>query len=108
MEYTINNRLIVETYKNEGLKTETKNGFAMISQKITLKGLKVLIDAKLADGTYVRAGSKAYIKEEILHTQPWAKKVLECDTLSTPFIIVDMQYVEFISHADDGPTVPAA
>lgn len=104
MQHTVNNRLIVESYKKEGLKAETKNGFAMISQKITLKGLTVLMDAKLADGTYVRAGSRAYIREELLHTQPWANKVLECDTLpGKSFIVVDMQHVEFVAHAPDTP-----
>lgn len=97
MSHTVNDRLILETYKKEALRSDVKNGFASISQKSGLKGLTVLMDARLRNGTLVPAGSKAYIREENLHTQPWANKPLECDTLKVPFIVVDMTYVEFIS-----------
>lgn len=91
-----NNRLIVETYKKEALKAVEKNGFASISQKLTLKGLKVLVEAKLSDNTLVQKGSVAYIKEESLHAQPWAQKTLECNAIEVPFLIVDLIHVEFI------------
>jgi len=94
---SMNNRLIVEAYKKEGLKSTISQGFAYIEQKVSVKGLTVLVDAKLSDGTFVPKGSIAYIREESLHTQAWAQKVLECDTLKTPFIIVDISNVEFIS-----------
>jgi hypothetical protein len=94
---SFNNRLIVEAYKKEGLKSHVSNGFAMVQQKVAVKGLVVLLDAKLSDGTFVPKGSTAYIKEEILHTAPWAQKILESDTFPIPFIIVDMANVEYIS-----------
>lgn len=101
---SMNNRLVVEAYKKEGLKSSVNNGFAMIAQKVVVKGLQVLMDAKLPDGTFVPKGSTAYIREETLHTQQWAQKALEADTLPVPFLIVDMSYVEFIAP----PTGPVA
>lgn len=94
---SLNDRLILEPYRNEGgLKTTVNHGIAMVSQKVAVKGLKVLIDAKLKDGTVISAGSIAYVKEELLHTQPWAKKILESDAIITPFMIVDLNYVDFV------------
>jgi len=95
---SFNNRLIVEAYKaTGGLRSEIRNGFATVMQKNTLKGLQVLISARLSDGTYVPAGSTAYIKEELLVTQPWAKNILQSDTLKTQFIVVDLNHVEYIA-----------
>lgn len=101
---SFNNRLIVEAYKKEGLKSRISNGFASVEQRVAVKGLTVLMDAKLSDGTFVPRGSTAYIKEELLHTAPWAQKILESDTFQIPFIIVDMANVEYISP----PNAPAA
>jgi hypothetical protein len=94
---SFNNRLVVESYEKQGLQSTVSNGFAFIQQKVTVKGLKVLLDAKLTDGTLIKKGSTAYIKEEALHTQPWAQKILESDAIPVPFIIVDMSFVEFIT-----------
>jgi hypothetical protein len=94
---SLNNRLIVEMYKKEALKSVEKNGFAFVSQKLTLKGLKILVDTVLSDGTFVQKGSTAFIKEETLHTQAWAQKGFECAGLDGQFLIVDLTYVEFIS-----------
>jgi hypothetical protein len=93
---SVNNKLIVEMYKKEALKAVEKNGFASISQKLTLKGLKVLIEAKLTDNTLVLKDSVAYVKEELLYTSAWAQKALECEAIGEPFLIVDMVHVEFI------------
>lgn len=101
---SMNNRLVVEAYKKEGLKSSVSNGFAMIAQKVVVKGLMVLMDAKLNDGTFVPKGSTAYVREETLHTQQWAQKTLEADFLKVPFLIIDLNYVEFIAP----PTEPAA
>ena len=93
---SINNRLVVEAYKKEALQASVNNGFAFIAQKERVKGLQVLMDAKLSDGTYVKKGSIAYIKEESLHTQAWAQKILESDTFPVPFLIIDATHVDFI------------
>lgn len=93
---SFNNRLIVEVYKKEALRTTEKNGFAFVAQKLSLKGLKVLVDVKLSDNTFIPKGSVAYIKEEALHTQSWAQKAMECDGIEGQFLIVDLNNVEFI------------
>lgn len=94
---SFNNKLILEAYKHTEVKSEVKSGWATPGQKNTLKGLKVLVNASLPDGTMALAGSIAYIKEESLHTMPWAKNKLKADTLSCEFIIVNINDVEFIT-----------
>lgn len=96
---SLNNRLIVEAYKKEALRGEVKNGFAFVGQKLTLKGLKVLVDAKLNDGTIIIKGSTAYVKEESLHTQAWAQKTMEASYFQEPFLIIDLNHVEFVEPA---------
>jgi len=94
---SINNRLILSEYVNAGqLKREVQHGIAMVSQKVTLHGLTVLMDSKLADGTWVPRGSKAFIKESLLHTSPWAKSTYQAEGIEGKFIIVDLTYVDFI------------
>jgi hypothetical protein len=94
---SLNNRLIVQAYKKEALRATERNGFAFVDQKLALKGLTVLVDAKLSDNTFVGKGSTAYVKEEVLHTQQWAQKTMECDAIEGKFLIVDLQYVELIT-----------
>jgi len=90
-----NNRLVVQAYKKEALRSTEKNGFAFVDQKLSLKGLKVLADGVLSNG-WVNVGSTAYIKEELLHSQPWAQKSYQCESIGEPFMIVDIAHVEFI------------
>lgn len=105
-QFSLNNRLIVEVYKTDkSLRAEVKNGFAMVDQKVTLKGLRILMPATLANGKEVPAGSIAYIKEEILHNAPWAKTPLKADTMSEQFLVIDASVVDFIYTP---PTDPAA
>jgi hypothetical protein len=94
---SINNKLIVEPYKKESLKATTSNGFSMVSQKVMIKGLKLIIDAKLNDGTVIEKGTVAHIKEEFLHSNPLAQKTFKSDILSEDFLIVDLVNVEFFS-----------
>jgi hypothetical protein len=103
-----NNRLIVEAYvTDKSLRANVSNGFAKIEQKVQLKGLRVLVDGMIAIGnTPVRvpAGHIAYIKEELLHTQPWATKKLTCETMpGVEFIIVDANHVEFVAPPEEKP-----
>lgn len=105
MIYSMNNRLILESYKEDRsirANTNAVKGFAMADQKIKCHGLLVLADAYISVGTetkFVPAGSHAYIKEELLAKQPWAQKVLKSDAVVGDFIIVDLMYVEFISES---------
>lgn len=63
---SLNNRVFTEVYKKQELKARVQGGFALMEHKSALKPLKVLVDAKLADGTLIPAGSTAYVKEETL------------------------------------------
>lgn len=93
---SLNNRLIVEAYKKEALRGEVKNGFSFLAQKITSKGLRVLADAKLTDGTVILKGSMAYFREETLHTAPWATKSLQSDAIEGDFLVVDIVHADYI------------
>lgn len=95
---SMNNKLVLAAYKKEALRANVSNGFARPDQKVTVKGLEVLMDAKLSDGTLIPKGSLAYIREESLHTQQFAQKNYESDALpGISFIIVDANSVEFFS-----------
>lgn len=93
-----NNKLICETYKaDRTLRKVVSSGFATVEQKSQVIGLSVLVDAKLANGDTVRAGSKAWIKEKLLRDGQAFKESYECDTLAEKFLVVDLASVEFIS-----------
>ena len=95
--YSLNNKLIVEIYKKEALRSKEVNGFAFVDQKLSLKGLKVLVNTLLNNGEiFVKAGDVAFIKEEALHSQQWAQKAYECNGIEGQFLIVDINNVEFI------------
>ena len=94
--FSLNNRFVVEAYfTDRALKAKETNGFALIQQKIELKGLRLLMDANLEDSV-VPKGSTIFIREEYLHSQPWAKKILESESVEGKFIIVDVANVEFV------------
>jgi|GEM_PF-4724420 len=94
---SLNNRLILEVYKKGEHRAKVENGFARLEQKVAIKGLVVLMDSKLSDGTIVVAGSIAYIREASLHTKAWAQSHFSCDKISVPFIIAEISEVEFIA-----------
>lgn len=103
MSFSLNNRLVLEVYVKEGLKTKISGGIATPGQRDGVKGLKVLMDAYLSDGRYIPKGSTAYIREEVLHTHPWASKPLCSDFMSNiKFLLVESSYVEFFD--TDVPT----
>jgi hypothetical protein len=94
---SFNNRFILAPYEEERtLRAKENSGFAMLAQKTNIVPLKVLADTKLTDGTFVPKGSTAYVKEQLLFTQTWAKQVLESDAVGGKFIIVDLQFVELV------------
>ena len=99
---SFNNKLILEAYKHQEIRPEGNKGWVQASQKNNLKGLRVLIQATLSDGTVVPAGSMAYIREEFLHTSPAAKNKLKSDTLSGEFILVTMSEVEYLDPPEGG------
>lgn len=95
---SFNDMLILEPYQQgQGLKEEVRHGIAFVKQKSELFGLRVLVEAKLSDGSFVPAGSTAYISEELLSTQQWAKNLKSCKALGDQkFILVEMKYVNMI------------
>lgn len=99
---SFNNKLVVEAYIHTEIRPEGNKGWITASQKNNLKGLRVLIQANLPDGTVVPVGSMAFIKEESLHTSLWAKNKLKSDTLPGEFILVTMNEVEYISPPEGG------
>jgi len=95
---SVNGRFIVESYKEDrALKATVQNGFAMVSQKVSLKGLKLLADVQNAQGQWIAMkGDIAYIREASLQSQPWAKSTFTSDAIDGEFIIVEQSYIEFV------------
>jgi hypothetical protein len=94
------NKFVLETYKEDrALKATVQNGFAMVSQKVQVKGLRLLADTIITSNgqkiNYVR-GEIAYIKEASLQSQPWAKASFTSDAIEGEFMIVDAAHVEFV------------
>jgi hypothetical protein len=96
------NKLILQAYVHTEIRPDGNKGWIQAGQKNSLKGLKVLMNAKFSDGTIVLKDSTAYIKEDSLHTSVWAKDKRKCDTLSGEFILVTMNEVEYISPPEGG------
>lgn len=94
-----NGRFILESYKEDrALKATVQNGFAMVSQKVSLKGLKLLADViSPITGQFIAyAGDTAYIREASLQNQPWAKQTFNSDAIEGEFMVVDQTHVEFV------------
>jgi hypothetical protein len=94
---SFNDKLILEAYVHGAVNPEKRVGWVTVGQKNNLKGLKVLVQARLNNGDIIPAGSTAYLKEEYLHTSPSVKNILKCDTMPGEFILVNMNEVEFIA-----------
>jgi len=93
------NKLILEPYKAEALKSEIRHGIAMVGQKNRVIGLKLLVDADASINSVsviLKKGSTVYIREEVLHNSPWAKNTLKSSAVEGDFIIVDASHIEFV------------
>ena len=100
-QYSYNGKLVLEAYSHGEVKSEMNKGWVSVGQKNNLKGLKVLVGAKFSVGgetVHVPTGTIAYIKEELLHTQQWAKNKLKSDTLPGEFILANINDVEYFSN----------
>lgn len=100
---TLNNKFIVEPYKGDrALKSKNESGFALVQQKISIVGLRLLVEAHVSlnnqpgMNAFFEKGSLVYIKEELLFTQQWAQKQYESDAIEGKFIIVDANNVDFV------------
>lgn len=102
--FSLNNKLILEQYKKKELTAKVEGGFAKMEHKVSLKPLKVLVQAKLNDGSIIPAGSLAYVKEEYLHNNSGMSRnggttipsFSNEDISSEPFIILDLNQVEIL------------
>jgi hypothetical protein len=104
MTFSVNNRLILETYTQKALEPKRLGGIATPGQKDGVKGLRVLMDATISDGRKIPKGSLAYIKEEVLYNHSTTIfKSLTCDTMINSFMIVDQQYIEFFDAINEHP-----
>lgn len=96
-QLSLNNRIVVEAHKTDkSLRSKVTNGFDHVAQKTGLVGLKVIMGTTLSNGTVIVPGMLAFVREEILHTAPWAQKALETPSVGVPFFILDQSVVEFI------------
>lgn len=95
---SLNGRFIVESYKEDrALKATIQNGFAMVSQKVSLKGLKLLADVQNSQGQWIAyKGDIAYIRESSLQSQPWAKATFTSESIEGEFMIVEQLHIEFV------------
>jgi hypothetical protein len=101
MTFSLNNRLVLETYTKKALEAKVQGGIATPNQKDGVKGLRVLVEATLNDGRHIPVGSTAYIREKTLYEQAWANTPLSCDTIPVKFVLADLQFVEFISTPEE-------
>jgi hypothetical protein len=103
--YSMNDKLILEPYDHgQGLKTEIRNGLAFVQQKVNLVPLRVLVEARLNDGSYIPSGAIVYLEEDALcgKTATWAKVVRKCKALKDQqFIIVDKQHIIMVDTGED-------
>ena len=97
---SLNNRFIVEPYKGErALKSKNEGGFALVQQKTSVVGLKLLVDVTFNNANnscFFAKGSTIYVKEELLFTQQWGAKAYESDAIEGRFLIIDGAHVEFV------------
>ena len=95
--FSMNNRFILEAYTGDrSLKAKETSGFAMLSQKVNLIPLKLVVAARLNDGTLIPAGSIALLKEEMVFTQQWGKNSMEAPGIQGKFIIVPQDFIELV------------
>jgi hypothetical protein len=105
MKFSLNNKLFLQPYEHEqGLKTEIRGGLAFAKQRVAVKGLRVLIDARVSVGNdhmYIPAGSIAYVPENLLVSQPWAKDIRTSDLCEEKFFICETSNVVAFDVPDD-------
>jgi hypothetical protein len=93
---SLNNLFILKPYQQgQGIKTEIRGGLALPGQKLNLVGLELVADAQVEGRTF-KAGSKAYIAEDLLMTQDWAKKVRRATGIDGEFIIVESRHISAV------------
>lgn len=86
MNFSVNNRLILEPYKGtKKLEMEVKSGFGTIKAKSALIGLALLEDAQVLMGNNtinIAYQTVLYFREETLTTNPSYKTIYELENKS--------------------------
>jgi len=97
---TTNGVLICSPYYELGKGIEgtgAAGGFKRVKQKETLYALDVLDDAaiKVGEDRIIPKGSKVYLREEILSSHPWVRKIYsrEVDGQTQEYILVEFDQV---------------
>jgi hypothetical protein len=94
---SFNNRFFVKCGEvDRTIKAIEKSGFAFMQQKEGIVALETVVDTMLPDGSCLMAGSKIYVKEELLFTAPWGKKTYTSPVIKEKFLIIDAAFVEFL------------
>lgn len=97
-----NQQVICEPYLGaRGIKSKISSGVAIVQQKTSVIGLKVLRDAVIDDSITIKKGDTLFIKEEILHTYKEFSQPLECSDISAPFILVNFGHVSFVKASNE-------
>jgi hypothetical protein len=101
MIIALNGLFILEPYQQgQGIRTEVRAGLALPGQKLNLVPLKLKADTKV-DGQLFKAGSIAYIPEDILMTSQWAKLTRKAPDIDGEFILVESRYVSAVKPRED-------
>lgn len=98
-----NQLLVCEPYiGSTGLKSKISSGVAIIQQKTTLIGLKVMMDFKISKHESLKKGDTVYIKEEIMmqFKDQYSRK-LDCKDVDGEFILVNFAHVAFIKESNE-------
>lgn len=98
----LNSLFILRPYQQgQGIKTEIRGGLALPGQKLNLVGLELVADSKIEGNTF-KAGSVAYIAEDLLMGHDWAKKVRRAPGIEGEFIVVESRFISAVKPAGDG------
>lgn len=100
LSYSVNNVLVVESYKGDRVKKSTvSNGFAFMEQKVSVKPVKLLVNAKITIGNEVielPRGTLIHLKEEFLLADPIAQKLYKSPGIEEDFLLVPFHHVQLI------------
>jgi len=92
MIITENDKLLCHPYdrKGDGLVGDKNvTGFSRVTQKNSIKSLKLAAAARLKDGRILNKGCEIFFEEEVLMVQKWSTKVYEVEGMEERCILVD-------------------
>lgn len=97
MIVALNNLFLLEPYKQgQGMTPEIRGGLSMPGQKSKLVALKLKTKTRVGELSF-KAGDVAYVPEDALMTQAWAKQVKNAEGIEGEFIVVQSQHVVAVS-----------